>query len=250
MKNSQVALFSAFGVLLLGILAAAIVGRFILDSVSSGAYDEPRSQTNASGAEAAANATGAFDLEGFDRIDARGVWKISLEQGEDWNVELTYPERVADDIDVRVDGDRLVLGYDRNGPSWWRGFGRSETFEARVVMPELEGIDVAGAAKLDLSGFAGDGLTISSSGASEIDATRSRFDELMLTVSGAGDVDLREMPVVDARVVLSGAGDIKLNMNGGELSGTVSGAGKVRYEGTVSRESIVVSGFSSVERAN
>jgi hypothetical protein len=36
-------------------------------------------------------------------------------------------------------------------------------------------------------------------------------------------------------------------MNGGALSGTISGVGKVRYRGSVSRENVVASGMSSVE---
>jgi Putative auto-transporter adhesin, head GIN domain len=249
MKNSQVALLSAFGVLLLVILAAAIAGRLVLGGLGSGAYDDVRPRPSAA-VGASDGAETVLDLEGFDRVDARGVWKITLEQGDDWNVELTYPDQVTDRLDVRVEGDRLVLGVENGRPHWWGGFGPSNGYEARIVMPELEGIDLSGAAKVDLIGFAGDTLAITSSGASEVEATRSRFDELELTVSGAGDIDLSEMPVVDAHVVLSGAGNIKLNMNGGELSGTVSGAGKVRYEGTVSRQSVVVSGFSSVEHAN
>jgi Putative auto-transporter adhesin, head GIN domain len=248
MKNSQIALLSAFGVVLLVILAAAVAGRLILQSVQSGDYDYDRDA--APRAAAPSSSSGDFDLEGFTQIDARGIWKIRLEQGEDWDVQLTYPERMADRLDVHVENGRLVLGYDTGRRSWWGGFGGGERFEARIVMPEIQSIDLSGASEIDFSGFSGDALSINSSGASEIDARDSRFDTLSLTVSGAGDVDLGDVPVGDARVVLSGAGSITLDMDGGELSGTVSGAGKVRYHGTVSRQSVVVSGFSSVDHVN
>jgi hypothetical protein len=114
-------------------------------------------------------------------------------------------------------------------------------------MPALEGVDLSGASELALSGFSGTKLDITASGATEIDASGGSYRDLTLIVSGAGNVDLSEIVVDDARVVLSGAGDIKLNMNGGELSGTVSGAGHIRYRGTVREENVVTSGFSSVD---
>ena len=114
-------------------------------------------------------------------------------------------------------------------------------------MPALEGIELSGASELTISGFSGDRLEITASGATEIDGSNGSYRELRLVVSGAGDVNLGEIVVDDARVVLSGAGDILLNMNGGVLSGTVSGAGQIRYRGTVREENVATSGFSSVE---
>jgi hypothetical protein len=159
---------------------------------------------------------------------------------------LAYSENDDDRVDVRVENGRLVLEEEGHGWSWFGGKNR-EPIEATITMPALEGIDLAGASELTLSGFSGEQLDITASGATEIDGSDGSYGELTLIVSGAGDVDLEEVGVTDARVVLSGAGDIKLNMNGGVLSGSVSGAGHISYRGTVREESVVTSGFSSVD---
>ncbi len=243
MKTSQKLLLGAFVLVLMLVAGAVIGGVFMLERATSGAYSgeaPERSSISVSGTSA------DLDLRGFTGIDARGVWQIELVNGEDFAVHLTYPEDAADRLDVRVSDNRLVLGYD--GSRGFRLFGGpDERFTARIVMPRLDSVETSGASKLTLSGFSGGALRVVASGASELKANDSNYDSLTLIVSGAGDIDMRDMPVVDAQVVLSGAGGVELYMNGGALTGTVSGAGKVRYHGSVRTQQIVASGFSSVE---
>ena len=112
----------------------------------------------------------------------------------------------------------------------------------------LEGSN--GASEAELSGFNGERLTITASGATEIDGEDGRYAALALNVSGAGDVDLRDVVATDARVTLSGAGEIKVGMNGGILSGSLSGAGNIEYYGTISENRVSIAGFGRVDQAN
>jgi hypothetical protein len=242
MRKSQIIVLSALGVVALLIVGGIVGARLISAQLASGEYSEESPRPRRSGPVASVSR----DLSGFDRIDARGMWEIDIQRGDAWNVVLAYSENAEDRLDVRVENGRLILEDDHRGWSWFGG-GDSETVEATITMPALEAIELAGASELTLSGFSGDQLDITASGANEIDASNGSFRELHLIVSGAGEVDLDEISVDDARVVLSGAGDIKLNMNGGVLAGSVSGAGHVSYRGTVREENIVTSGFSSVE---
>jgi Putative auto-transporter adhesin, head GIN domain len=245
MRTSQKALLGAVGFAVLLVVGLLVSGRLVIETLRSGDYAEDGRPANA----AVLNGTSAdLPLRDFTTIDARGLWNIELVRGDDFAVHVTYPEESAARIDVRVEGTRLVLGT-RRGP--WRLFGHSDDhFTARVVMPELQAVEVSGASDLDLDGFTGDALRLVVSGAAQIDAHRGRFDSLTLIVSGAGRVDLRDMPAVDAQIVMSGAGNIDLTMQGGELTGTVSGAGKIRYHGTVSRQNLIMSGFSSAEHVD
>jgi HSP20 family molecular chaperone IbpA len=244
MRKSQIVVLSALGAVALLIVGAVVGARIIGAQLASGEYSEESSSARRSGPLASESR----DLSGFDRVEARGTWEIDIERGDAWDVELAYPESAEDLIDVRVENGRLVLEEERRGWSW---FGRpDETFEATITMPALAGIDLSGATELTLSGFSGDQLEVTASGAMEIDGTNGSYRELTLIVSGAGQVDFDELVVEDARVVLSGAGEIKLNMNGGVLSGNVSGAGNITYRGTVREENVVTSGFSSVEAAD
>lgn len=251
MRKSQIAVLSVIAAVALVIVGAIVAARIIVAQIGAGDFDEsPRSEARVADRSGGAD---DLDLTGFDRIDARGVWEVSVRQGADWDVSLRYSDEIADELHVRVEDDRLVLGYDEHeGFSWWRGldFDNHEQVVATITMPTLEAVDLSGAAEIDFSGFSGEQLTITASGAADITGDEGSYEELVLVVSGAGDVDLSDLPVDDARVVLSGAGDVTLNMNGGTLTGTVSGMGDVKYRGTVSNENVVVSGFSSVEPSN
>jgi hypothetical protein len=242
MRKSQIIVLSALGAVALLIVGAIVGARLISAQLESGEYSEESPRARRSGPVASVSR----DLSGFDRVDARGMWEIDIEKGDTWDVVLAYPENAEDRLDVRVENGRLILEEEGRGWSWFGGRD-DETLEATITMPALEGIDLAGASELTLSGFSGDQLDITASGANEINGSNGSYRELALVVSGAGDVDLDEMPVDDARVVLSGAGDIKLNMNGGVLAGSVSGAGHISYRGTVRQENVVTSGFSSVD---
>ena len=248
MRKSQIAVLSAAAAVALIIVGAIVAARIIVAQISTGEYGERAADR--SEARVANLAADDLDLSGFDRIDARGTWEVSVTQGAEWDVSLEYSDEVADELRVRVEGDRLVLGYDEHeGFSWWRGFDFDgpDKVVATITMPALEALDLSGATEIEFSGFSGQELGITASGAAEINGSEGSYQELTLVVSGLSDVDLGELVVDDARLVLSGAGDVTLNMNGGALSGTVSGAGNVRYRGSVRQENVVTSGFTSVE---
>ena len=242
MRKSQILVVSALGAIVLLIIAAVVAARLIFGQLETGEYAGERRAAGAAGP--VTNET--RDLTGFDRVDARGMWHVDVKRGDAWNVALAYPENAASRVEARVENGRLLLEEKGRRWSWFGGFD-DETLEATITMPALKSVDLAGASQLSLSGFSGDQLDVTASGAVEIDGSGGSYRELRLVVSGAGDVDFGELVIDDATVVLSGAGEILLNMNGGVLAGTVSGAGQIRYRGTVREESVATSGFSSVE---
>lgn len=241
MRKSQIIVLSALGAVALLIVGAIVSARLVAGRLASGEYSEESPRARRSSPVASISR----DLSGFDRVDARGRWKIDIERGDAWDVVLTYSESAEDRIDVRVENRRLVLEEERRGWSWF-GRGGDETFEAAITMPTLEAIDLAGASELTLSGFNGEELAITVAGQTKIKGD-GRYDELQLVVNGMGEVNLDDVVVNDANVVLSGMGEVTLNMNGGVLAGTVSGMGQLQYRGTVREENVVTSGFSSVK---
>jgi hypothetical protein len=246
MRKSQIAALSAIAAVVLIMVVAIVAARVIVAQLDSDEY-RAESRRPARSVDITSDDLG---LSGFTRIDARGTWEVTITQGQDWSVKLDYPDDIEDQLRVRVENDRLVLGYERSNRGWWQGFGggsRGRAVRADIVMPALESVDIAGASELTLAGFSGQELSVTASGAVDVDGRDSRYEKLTLIVSGAGDVNFGEVVVVDAQVILSGATDVTLNMNGGTLSGTLSGAGKVRYRGSVAEQRIVASGFTSVE---
>jgi hypothetical protein len=241
MKTSQWAILAALGVAVLGVAMFVGMAR-LAASRSDGVTDE-------SGMAAAmvATATGAtLDLRDFRAIAIRGNWRVEVVRGSEWSVELSFPESLRDRISARVEGDQLVLGW-KDKPWQVRKLSDAQP-SARIEMPDLVAVNIAGAGDLDFSGFSGPRLQLSVSGAADVTGRDGRFDDLELRISGVGDFDLAEVSATNAAVELSGAGDVTLTMTGGLLSGRIAGAGRVAYRGEVSEQRIHVSGAGKVQR--
>lgn len=235
MRTSQIAMLSAGGALVAGVLVLAVAGRLEIGAVEAG--ERPALGERVSREMA---------LDGFTHVVVRRAWKVEIDRGDAFEVELVYPEGVEDDLEVEVRGGRLVLDYDGDWRSrgWFGGDGLELT--ARIVMPELAGVEIEGSGELELGTLTGERLAIDVSGAARVEADGGGYDALELNVGGAGHVDLSNMAFHDADVHLSGATNVELTMTGGVLSGTLSGVGNVRYRGTVAAERINVSGFGRV----
>ena len=239
MKTSKIALLSVGGIVLGAIFVAALAVRFALDS--SGqlfAHEGGRADR-----EPGELTTENRELSGFDAIEINGSWSVDVRQGDDWQVDLSYPENYLDVMDVSVRGDRLRLNGERLGSFFG---GSNARFAAEIVMPGLEDLEVAGSNRVTLSGFEGEQLMIEAAGANQISGEDGRYGELELSVAGASDIELAEFTFTHADVDMAGASNLELTMDGGELTGSLAGAGRIQYFGAVSREAVDVAGFGSV----
>lgn len=235
MKRSKIALLSLGGVVAGAIVVAAVVARVAIG------WDGPaRAQTDIDPGE---TTTASRDLSGFSSIEINGSWSVDVTRGDEWQVDLSYPENYLGGIDVSVRGERLSL----DGAEIRSFFGRSNAkFGAQIVMPTLVELEAAGSSRVTLAGFEGEQLTIEAAGANQITGEDGRYGELELSVAGANDIQLAGFTFTDADVELAGASNLTLTMDGGELTGGLAGAGKIEYFGTVSREAVDVAGFGSV----
>lgn len=238
MRTSQIAALSGIVFIVLLIVGLVAALRFAISSV-------------AGDADTGALVMRDLDFDGFSEIAIEGVWRVELIRSDDWSLEIGVSE--DSDVDLDVVGNRLILGGDNSSDSDSDGFfasmfGESRQHLALIGLPDLDLIDIDGAASVELRGFDGDRLIISIRGGANIEGHDSRFTDVELNVSGGGNIDLTDVSSVNADVDLSGAGNIGLTMNGGELSGELSGLGVVSYVGTVSREHVEVTGLGGVRR--
>jgi Putative auto-transporter adhesin, head GIN domain len=246
MKKSQKVLSVALVFLFVAVVAVIGLGGYGLSHVAPPALAQSESVAVAE----ADQVTRTYDLEGFTRIAVAGNWHITLTRGDAWQVRVSYPQALEGRLQVAVDdGDRLDLDYTTRDRGFL-GLGHSEPMTAEIVMPNLRAVVLAGTAVLDLAGFQGERLAMTVTGAAQVDGHDGRYAALALTVSGAGNVDLEGITVTDAHVDLAGAGDVTLTMDGGVLSGSISGAGKIAYFGTVREQRVNISGFGKVSHAN
>ena len=195
--------------------------------------------------------SGNYDIKDFNSVVLNGAWEVDLIYGDDWEIELSYPRELENEIEVVREGNRLVLDSSQPHVWAWNFFNKnhgSQTFSARITMPELREIDIKGTSDLEFSGFEGEKLIIVISGAGNVEGDDGHYETLSVTMSGAGNVDARDVIVVDADVTISGAGNITLNMDGGVLSGDLSGFGNIEYFGSVSDEDVNISGFGDVSK--
>ena len=241
MKTSHLALLSVAGVMLAIFVAGAVAVRAILGSGGFVGFEPGEPGTRDS------EFTISHELSGFSGIEISGTWDIDIFQGDEWQVELAYPERTRGDVEVFVRGERLSLSGERRGGDFGRSSGE---FGATIIMPSLEELEVTGGNSVRVSGFQGDRLMIEVAGATEINGENGSYETLDLEVAGASHIQLAGITFTSASVDLAGASNVELTMNGGELTGTLAGAGRVEYSGSVSREDVEVAGFGWVGRAD
>ena len=235
MKTSTIVLLSLGGIVLGTVVVTAVVTRVVV-GWGGQVGDDPGELTTAS-----------RDLAGFSSIEINGAWNVEVTQGDEWQVDLSYPENHPTDIEVSVNGERLNLNSTR--PESLFG-GPDMQFSAEIVMPALEELEVSGSGRVWLSGFEGARLEIDVTGATRIIGEDGRYRTLELSVAGASDIQFTEFVFTDANVDLAGASNLALTMDGGELIGSLAGAGRIEYSGTVSREAVDVAGFGWVGRAD
>jgi hypothetical protein len=168
---------------------------------------------------------------------------VEVREGEAYAVSVEVSSGLLQHLKVRKAGRLLDVGFDddvrTSGSSIMRAF---------VTTPRLEKLESSGALELRLYGCRLDRFDLYSSGALSLAAEDTIIERLALQVSGAADVELGDTPIGSADVRLSGAGRAALLMNGGDLTGHLSGATRLVYYGTVRSEDVATSGLSSYEK--
>ena len=185
-----------------------------------------------------------LNLQGFREIEATGKWRIDLRHGDEWQIELTYPDALAQHVRSGLQGNRLLLDFD---PPLWED-GPEFPASAKIVIPALELADIKGYSRVELQGFEGERLELAIKGNAVIEGRDGRYRTLGLSAAGLSEIDLSGIEVRDANVEIAGNTRVVLSMGGGSLSGYLKGAGSLSYSGQVSEESVRIAGIARVKR--
>ncbi len=240
MKQSNKVLLVAGIIGICIILGFLIAARIFIDSVEKNiGYDTLEIKT---GSGLVTLEGSDFGFDNFSSINTEYSWDLVIRQGDSYDLTIIIPEELKEYLKVRKEGKTLYLSLQPRLRSF------NGTLRAEIVMPMLTELQTSGAASVRIKGFTGKNLEIESSGAFDLKGADSSFEDLSLESSGAANIDLSGVPVKNARIELSGAGNIKLRMNGGELTGALSGACNLVYSGTVSLQQIESSGLSSIRQ--
>ncbi len=226
-----------------------------------------------------------FELSGFRKIHIKFAMEAEIIRADGYSISISGSETLIDNMEVYLEGDKLVLGYNLNLISLFAApFSRAR---ARITLPELSELKVVGAARCLLTGFnskdsfdlqvAGasrlemdevtfgrvrwelsgasnisgsltvkDAMEIKINGASKVKITGSA-PEMDLDASGASHIELDSFPVNNARVRLVGAsrGIVKV---GGKLDALLEGASNLEYVGQTTIGDIRITGASSIKK--
>jgi hypothetical protein len=185
------------------------------------------------------------DLSDEDREPIEKSYPGDIDiSGGDESLGISFPRYLEPYIEVETRGRTLVLEVKRSLP------GENKPLKAVISMPELSELEGFGGITGKVSGLSGDSLSVSLQGGSSLKIEDGSYTSLDIEADGGIMIDAETLSVRDARVELNGAGSVSLNMNGGELGGSLNGAATLFYSGTVSSESVLTTGVSSVKRKN
>lgn len=230
-RTSQIALYSVLGflILLTIVLSISIIKGNLLAHQSNASHlldDEHR-------------LVKTLSLRDIEEIQIKGRWLVELEQSEEWTVEISYPETTEHWLNYRQRNKHFELEYD---PS----FGSRKYSVAVISIPTLSSLELTGKNALNINKFESERIDLSITGRNVIKGKGGRFDTLILSALGNNYVDLESVPTKNAYVNNTGKSKTVLSMDGGKLSGSLTGSSILDYYGTTTENAVKVTGKARV----
>ena len=166
-------------------------------------------------------ATEQRDVGRFTSIDVSGALnlRLTVDASAEPSVIVTFDDNLIERVITRVEGDTLILDIDGT----MNLTGNNNRFIA-VSVADIE--------------------TIRASGATDVEAT-GMVRSYGLNASGASDIDAEELIAGQIEVDISGASGVDLYATDA-ISGSVSGASRLRIHGDPQQVSVESSGASNV----
>jgi len=221
--------------------------------------------------------TETYDYDGFTKVEAHNGFQVEVTQANSYSIEVTTDDNVQEYLEVAKTGDTLRIGL-----KGYRSYN-SITIEAKITMPDINGINLSGGSQGQVIGFSSSNdLSVTLSGGSglegdlkvgdaefnlsggsrldgDVEAGDTVFDlsggsrvtlsgsgeDLTIKSSGGSKATLESFPVNNADINISGGGSANINLSG-TLSVDLSSGSKVIYSGEPKLGDIELSGGSTI----
>lgn len=208
-------------------------------------------------------------LSGFTGIKVGGSWEVTVRPGP-YDVQVTVDDNVVDDLRVEVRGDALHFGLrpqvrlrrvtlraqvtmpaldavrvsgsgeatfaDFESPSLRLGVSGSGDVEGSGISVGVLDAGISGSGDITLEGCASESAGVSITGSGDVTLHGASDEQpagaLTLQISGSGSADLDGCAFASANVGITGSGSGTLTLGSGDLTGSISGSGAVRYRGS------------------
>ena len=158
----------------------------------------------------------------FTSILTEGAFNIQVTCQKDLSLELEGDDNVLDAISTEVSNNVLRLKNTKN-------YSVNEPVSLKITMPNLDGLSVSGAGRIEIRGMNNDNFQIDSSGAPVI-TVAGNTKLITIDSKGAGKIDTHNLRAARAVVDSKGVSRIDLDVKD-QLDVTVSGPSTVTYIG-------------------
>jgi hypothetical protein len=208
----------------------------LLPLLAAGCHHGMRAQVKGSGKRVVQKR----QISPFTSISTEGAFEIEVTCQKDPSLEVEGDDNVLEFVTTEVHGNELRL---KNSKS----YSISEPVRVKITVPNLEGLSVSGAGRIDIKDMKNEKFEIDSNGAPNIivSGTTKTVD---IDSNGAGKIDTHNLHASRAVVDSKGVSRIDLDVKE-QLDITVSGPSTVTYRGdpVVNK---TVNGPGKVEKRN
>lgn len=191
--------------------------------------------------------TRAFDsLPEFRAVEFSVPADISYSAGE-CALSVTTAQNVLDKLDVRVDGDVLVVEL-KPGVARLKNI---KTFDVVLSSPELRSVGIDGAAsfKAGTGVLSSEDFYIEVNGAGDISLASLRAADVGIEINGAGNVTVAGVDCTDIDIEINGASSCTVAGKAVSASAEINGAGDIDLSGLDTQElDSSVNGIGSIKR--
>ena len=161
--------------------------------------------------------TEAREVSGFERVALSNMGRVVLTQGETEGLTVRADDNLMNHIVTEVRDGTLHIGLTQK--AGFAVFRPSAPIVIDVSFRELSGLDVSG------------------SGTVEVERLETNF--LDMSVSGSGDIRVGDLTAGEVRTSISGSGEVSIDGEAETQAIGVSGSGRYRAQGLVTRNGTV-----------
>jgi hypothetical protein len=162
------------------------------------------------------------EIPEFTSIKTEGAFSIEASAQKPASVEIEADENIVPLLTVEVSHDVLLIKANRQ-------YSVSQPVVVRLSAQTLEGLSVAGAGTISISGLKTEKFEIDSKGAPSITVS-GEANVIAIDASGAGKIDTHRLRASKGIVDSKGVAEVEVNAKD-ELEVTVSGPSHVTYSG-------------------
>lgn len=172
------------------------------------------------------------ETEQRQAADFARVWfglpgTLTLEQGDEFQVQVEADPDDLQRIETSVRGDTLNIRWKEGLFGMLGGEPHGEGIQVRVVLPALQGLELAGSGDVHGGSWLAESFTLEVKGSGQTRFDEIAAEEFVVELAGSGDVDVPKVDAAVVRIELMGSGDVSLAGVADRQSIEVMGSGDV-----------------------